>query len=54
MGPAGARGAQRVVGEERLPAEGREFVDAVCRMLSDALQDIDCRVVWIDVMPFGK
>lgn len=54
MRPAGTRGAQRPVGEERFPAAGRAFVEAVCRMLSDALRDIDCKVVRIDAVQFGK
>ena len=42
--------AQRVGGEEYFPAAGREFVDVVGRVLSDALQDIDQIVIRVDVV----
>jgi len=44
------RGAQRLGGEERLPASGHEFVRAAGRVLSEALQDIDPIVVPVDVV----
>jgi hypothetical protein len=42
--------AQRVGGEERFPAAGREFVDTFRGMLSDTLQDIDKIVVRVDAV----
>ena len=37
----GEVGAQGVVGEHRFPHTWSELSDALCRMLGDALQDID-------------
>ena len=43
-------GAQRIIGEQGLPAPRREFVYATGGMVGDALQDIDEVIVRIDAM----
>ena len=44
------RRAERIAREELFPESGRELMDAVGRMLADALKDVDQVVVGIDLV----